>query len=765
MVCRASLCPLIGTHRCGANTGRTSPLSRGQTYHSRCLIANAGGVTGRTPPLTFTRIILQVSLNLMISAVLLVWTGYAQAAADFHWHNRGPAGGYVGQICIDPSDPQRLYAVTRWREGLYTSGDGGDSWDLMSLGTGIYDRSPVVSCYVHPAEHGVLYVKVDDGRVLPTSDGGRVWECLIDPHSGTCWGIVDLAFAPSDPTVICVAEGSPGVLCSSDNGQSWSRVFTGDARQVRIGPGAATLYATVGHSLYRTQDGGETWVQVMQVANDDVRIRDVLLHPQQAGALLVATTAGIWHSIDSGNTWALTDTHSVSGLVTDAAGERVLAGYDAGLLHSADWGHSWQAIGSATGAAARNVALAIDPHDPQRLYVGEIANHQSSSRLFRSDDGGLTWQVRQTGMIAHPAWRVEAGVAEPDEVYVGWSGNQRLQGRVSFDRGLTSRPIGDWVIPPSRIDAVDPLMQYGINSNSGFRSTRDGGQTWDILWFSRGNPNHPKPGIINTVVAHPRQSGVVYLGMEHGVYKSETAGQTWRELTDGVRNVDVTHLAIDSSDPRRFYYTAGGRHYDSGVFRSIDEGRTWQELTIDWPNPAVTIRPWYVYVSWCGGVFVLSNQGILMSPDGGDTWTFITGDLPETALHEVSVSPLAPVVYLGTENGLFVLEHEIAHAGPLTRGGKDLPVKATLLPNYPNPFNAYTVIPFRLGQSGAVEVQVYNIAGQIVRHLAPDPLPYGFHAIEWDGRDDTGQRVSSGVYMVLLRTRNGVAAQKAVYIK
>ena len=80
-----------------------------------------------------------------------------------------------------------------------------------------------------------------------------------------------------------------------------------------------------------------------------------------------------------------------------------------------------------------------------------------------------------------------------------------------------------------------------------------------------------------------------------------------------------------------------------------------------------------------------------------------------------------------------------------------LPSQTQLGPNFPNPFNPETWIPFRLSNSGEAQVRIYSVQGQLVRTLALGSLAAGIYetrerAAYWDGCDQTGTRVASGVY-------------------
>jgi flagellar hook assembly protein FlgD len=77
----------------------------------------------------------------------------------------------------------------------------------------------------------------------------------------------------------------------------------------------------------------------------------------------------------------------------------------------------------------------------------------------------------------------------------------------------------------------------------------------------------------------------------------------------------------------------------------------------------------------------------------------------------------------------------------------------TLLPNYPNPFNASTRIRFELPSADHVTVEVFDVLGRGVLTLADHDLPAGTHELTWTGKDARGNAAASGQYFVRLRTR------------
>jgi hypothetical protein len=92
------------------------------------------------------------------------------------------------------------------------------------------------------------------------------------------------------------------------------------------------------------------------------------------------------------------------------------------------------------------------------------------------------------------------------------------------------------------------------------------------------------------------------------------------------------------------------------------------------------------------------------------------------------------------------------------------PTSYSLGQNYPNPFNAGTVIPFDMPQAGEWTLTVYNVAGQSIRGYTGH-AEVGRHQIRWDGRDDHGQSVASGVYFYRVQSGDFIATRKMTLMK
>ena len=98
--------------------------------------------------------------------------------------------------------------------------------------------------------------------------------------------------------------------------------------------------------------------------------------------------------------------------------------------------------------------------------------------------------------------------------------------------------------------------------------------------------------------------------------------------------------------------------------------------------------------------------------------------------------------------------------------GSDLPLEVTMLyGNYPNPFNPVTTISFRLKSSSFVSLNIYNIRGQKIKSVVSEYMKSGEHRFEWNGKDDDGNSVSSGIYLYRLRTDDYSEVKRMVLMK
>ena len=268
--------------------------------------------------------------------------------------------------------------------------------------------------------------------------------------------------------------------------------------------------------------------------------------------------SGVYRSDDRGKTWrniGLRETSRISRIVLDPTNEKRIfvaatgplfeAGGDRGLYRSDDGGETWKLVLEGETATTGATDVAIDPRNPQRVYAAmwdhirepdRRAYEGLGSGLFRSDDGGDTWERIGNGLFGPNPSLGRIGVAvapsDPDRVYV-----------------IATGPVG---------------------AGGGFYSSRDGGETFvaahspDLLlaaftygwWFGR-------------VWVDPADEDKVYVaGVQ--LVRSEDGGLTFHDATQGT-HVDHHAMAWDSRQEGRVYLGN-----DGGVYRSDDNGESYE---------------------------------------------------------------------------------------------------------------------------------------------------------------------------------------------
>ncbi|MFB3080996.1 MAG: FlgD immunoglobulin-like domain containing protein, partial [Nitrosomonadaceae bacterium] len=94
-----------------------------------------------------------------------------------------------------------------------------------------------------------------------------------------------------------------------------------------------------------------------------------------------------------------------------------------------------------------------------------------------------------------------------------------------------------------------------------------------------------------------------------------------------------------------------------------------------------------------------------------------------------------------------------------------IPANFSLAQNYPNPFNPVTVINYELDKTAEVELAIFNLLGQKIRVLVHETKAKGSHSVQWNGKDDAGNRVSTGFYVYRLKTAKASISKKMILLE
>ena len=93
------------------------------------------------------------------------------------------------------------------------------------------------------------------------------------------------------------------------------------------------------------------------------------------------------------------------------------------------------------------------------------------------------------------------------------------------------------------------------------------------------------------------------------------------------------------------------------------------------------------------------------------------------------------------------------------------PLEYKLEQNYPNPFNSRTVIRFSVRDEGFVTLKIYDVSGKEVKTIVAEEMPAGAYSVDWDGTNNAGMQVASGVYIYQFRTKAYTLSKKMIVLK
>lgn len=533
-------------------------------------------------------------------------------------------------------------------------GLGGMRWRLI----GPFRAGRVTAVCGVPSQPDTYYIGTPGGGVWKTNDSGRVWKPIFDQEHVASIGA--LAVPASSPNTVYVATGEQtagnGIYKSTDAGATWKHVGlenSGIITSLLVDPHNAdvvlagvqgNLPSGVNRGVYKSTDGGSTWTKVlfkdqttgvmdMNWAMDTPSTVYAALWQVGAGRGAPVKTgpdASIYKSTDEGFTWQLS---GVTGLpnanlgrigvavAPGTGGKRVYAIMNQGLYRSDDGGATWQqstkdprVVGSWYFSRAF-----VDPTNANNVYV-------SQTSMYRSTDAGKTFESYQ-------------GAPSGDDYHVLWidPGNSKHiimgvdQGAViSVNGGET---WSDWYNQPTgqfyhvSTDSRFPYRVYAAQQDSGTTaviSRSDYGEITFRDWFSVAGFEAcfivPDPGNPNTIFAGGWYGSVVRFDRSTGQYAHVfVAGSKYRTNWD-------TPLVLSPQDPHTIYF---GTQY---VLKTTDEGVTWSEISPDLAEISQNEkkRPGVLTVlapssAAAGEMWAGANTGVVqLTRNNGATWSRVS---------------------------------------------------------------------------------------------------------------------------------------------
>ncbi|MCB8945346.1 MAG: glycosyl hydrolase [Ardenticatenaceae bacterium] len=542
----------------------------------------------------------------------------------------------------------------------------------------------VVTVAGHPRETAVFYFGACAGGVWKTDDAGQYWHNISDGYFKTA-AIGDIAVSEADPNVIYVGTGEhtirldvshgDGVYKSTDGGQTWANVGLRDTRhiaKIRIHPQNPDLVyvAALGHAfgtneergVFRSRDGGATWEKVLYV-DEKTGAVDLTMDPNNPRILYAATYqmvrhfwtlesggpgSAIYKSSDGGDSWTkISDNPGlpegtmgrIGVVVSPAQSGRVWAIMDAlpdgGVFRSDDGGATWQLLNDSRDLRARPwyyCHIFADPQDENTVYVLNL-------RMWKSVDGGKNFvEVSTPHGDNHGLW---IDPNDPQRMIEGNDGGACI----SFNGGKSWSTIYNQMTAQFYHVAADnqfPYRLYGTQQDNSSISvpsrTGSGAISWqDCYAAGTGESGH--------IAVHPENPNIVYVGALGSSPGGGGPLQRYDHSTGQIKLVTVwpeSHrgwgaeswkyrfqwtfpIAFSPHDPKVLYTCA------NLVFRSTDEGMSWQAISPDLTraDPAKLV------------------------PSGGPVTKDTTGAENYATIFAFAESPVAAgVLWAGSDDGL-----------------------------------------------------------------------------------------------------------------
>ncbi len=544
----------------------------------------------------------------------------------------------------------------------------------------------VTDIEVHPDNDNILYIGTASGGIFKSTNGGLSWQAIFDDKQSLSIG--DLALFKENPSVIYAGTGESnagggsiaydgnGVYRSVDGGTNWEYLGLDDCGSIgRIAVDSDdvnTVYvATMGHlfennptrGVFRTKDGGANWEQILY-ASDSTGAIDLLIHPSDNDILYAA----LWERIRKPH-------------------NRQYGGETSGIFRSMDGGDSWEELTNGLPDLPEQkgrIGLAISESEPQILYAYYAQSSGPVQGIYKTEDGGDTWQEKSTqgiNNVPYMWWfgRIDVHPTDSDRLYatglnmrasndgseswypifpgahvdhhaIGFSrqDDQKIYNAndggvyvsesdgISISNYLTG--LGNFQFYACAIDPNDPLTLYGGAQDNGILRSSDGPFSWELLQGGDGF----------RIIVDPDNSQQLYFETQNGaIFSSSDGGQSINYSAIGIqgRSNWNTPLAMDPNDSNVLYTGT------QTLYRSTDQARTWESISpslVNDDNPPGNISfgtLTYIEVSPHDSnvIYIGTDDGnVWRTLDGGDTYENITSGLPERWVTSIATDVFDP---------------------------------------------------------------------------------------------------------------------------
>jgi photosystem II stability/assembly factor-like uncharacterized protein len=716
--------------------------------------------------------------------------------------------GSIGAIAIAPSNSDVIYVGSgeglqrpdlSTGDGIYKSTDAGKTWTHL----GLRDGQQIPQIIVDPANPDRLFVAVlghpygpnEERGIFRSTDGGRSFQKVLYKDENT--GGVDLAFDPSNAkhvyAVLWEARQGPwengvfsgpgsGLFESTDGGDNWKPLTNGlpnfeqgglgrigitvapsDARRMY-----ATVQATNGAGLYRSDDGGQSWSRptdntLIVTRGDD--FAEVKVDPKNPDIVYTASIVA-WKSTDGGKTFRALrgapggdDYHRI--WINPTNTDIILIASDQGTVITVNGGQSWSSWYNQPTAQFYHVST--DNAFPYRVCGGQQESG-SACVQSRSDDGRITFREW------HPVGVEEYGYVAPDPlnpdiVYGGkvsrynHKTGEVVQVPPRLSRGSDYRTIRT---QPVLFSPIDPHTMY-FASNTLWKTTTGGNawtqispdltrKTWELPENVGKYRNTPaatvsQRGVIYTIAPSYSDINRIWAGTDDGlIHVTADGGKTWNDVTppDLKPWAKVSMMDASHSNPLGAYAAINTFRLDDlrpHIYRTQDGGKTWKPIVNGLPAGAIvnTVKE---DPKRKGLLFAGTETQVYVSFDDGENWESLRGNMPATSIRDLVIKDDDLVV--GTHGrGFWILDDITAlrEWRPEVRDAEATLLKPQVATRFEWNRNTDTPLPpdepagenppdgaiihyfLKQPSSESVSIEILDSAGKIARRYSSDDQP------------------------------------------
>ena len=384
--------------------------------------------------------------------------------------------------------------------------------------------------------------------------------------------------------------------------------------------------------------------------------------------------------------------------------------------------------------------------------IRAIAEDTNGVKWFGTDGGGVakldgdTWTVynEEDGLVYNKARKLAVDIN--GNLWVGTPrGVSSFDGKswatyTTENSGLVSNYVISLAVDENN-------MKWFGTINSGV-SIFDG-QSWKTLTEKDGLAGNR----VNAITFDADNN--VWLGTDTGV--SCYNGLSWKTYnTDnsGITNNRVFSIKSDESNTIWFGTRRGVSSFD---------GNVWTVYSAKTKYNILDTRCIYTIDIDSNGVLWFGSSIGMWSYDGSNwvSYTRYESELKDDVYVRALYTDIDGKKWIGARDALSA---RISDNKQIMKKS-ELPVQMKIIGNYPNPFNPETTIEFSIPESGHVTIDVYNVAGQKVRSLLSQNMPAGTNNLVWDGKNDLGSSVSTGVYFFRMQMGKTVLNHRMMLLR